>query len=591
MIRLIFLSLAFTATFAGFAQTTLPASEIDKRLESALNVIQLYNKDEGISDLSESEAYDSAASSFETVMRELEQLEKADIDWGSQTPNETFRKKCAFLLYLFELELGGVSYVFNISIAESHLNRAKMQRDKITAANFPIRIFLDETEYEWNASQLDVWDHDYNQQMADIRLLQNNNQEAAEYARKALAYSKIEPYTRVFMKLVLSRALSNMRSFTAEMAESRISAHEELYAVSTSDQKFWDSLNFVRPIHLYQDIDEALINNPSLAQGGEYYARAMRQLDKDKLLNEAMDFAERAMLQGKSDKAFFKEVIVLARKGKNSSLGLQATDKLRVLITPGNCAEMMEVSGNYAEFGNAAKAAELRTEAEACQQLAAQREKEQQRIQEEQRRKEEKRDRRNNSPAGIYFGVDLLPLARFNPDKRDYGFQMDLIGHRIAHEFYYEQINENRDYMFDLNDADEVDVLWNGTNVHYALKFMSRNSSSSQFFFGPAFRYREKEFMDITSDYSDENGIYVGVADFKPTEKQYEVLLNYGVMGTKNGFTGQFYFGMGVKYSEFSFDSGMPDGTMFTHPLLAQRKATRIGMGMRVGFTVGIKLF
>jgi hypothetical protein len=79
---------------------------------------------------------------------------------------------------------------------------------------------------------------------------------------------------------------------------------------------------------------------------------------------------------------------------------------------------------------------------------------------------------------------------------------------------------------------------------------------------------------------------------FNASEKQYEFFLNYGAMTTRPGFYADMYFGFGPKYSVFKTDAKDPENNLqYSNVLLESRAETRWGVGLRLGFTIGFKLF
>jgi len=503
---------------------------------------------------------------------------------------QNFRHQSNYEMYKYCTALATYSYQFNFNEGEPFYVKGLEYRERLT--EFPFLHTMGGTEGYLDQDDVLFIDGFLFIQLADVRLTQKKYSKAAEYARRALLAPKIDAQSRISASIILASALEAQEIRTAEAIEARIRGHETMSALDPSTIQFWDSLNFVRPIDLYQNIYEGLRKNPSLATGGAYYARSFSVLKREGLYNEALDFAERAMDNGKTDRVFLREVIDFTRSRKEPLVGIKACELLRAQTSESDCPALLELSSWYAEFGVPSKAEELKNKSIACSQNqegmrieAAQ--------QEEIDRKKRERIAKRNSGAnnGLYFGVDVLPLARISAEKRDFGFQFDLIGRHVAHEFFYAQVGSNRDFMLDLSDVGDYEIRWDGMQAHYAMKFLDETNSRSAMFVGPLFRYREKTFAPVDSDFYDANSVFLGTDTFSATEKQFEALLNYGAMSTHPGFSAQVYFGFGVKYSQFTFEHEYDEDVIFSHPLLEQRKETRFGLAMRMGFTVGIKLF
>jgi hypothetical protein len=305
-------------------------------------------------------------------------------------------------------------------------------------------------------------------------------------------------------------------------------------------------------------------------------------------------FMKKAYEGGYEETEFLYSYAALTKTKGDLNTANKIADKLAIRAVATDCSALQRIAELYSSLDNMSSAKEYKNKADDCNEevLKAQ-------------KKAAKQSSRGGSSysynkvnGGIYFGADVLPMLRMDGDKRDYGFKMDIIGRKIAHEFGYSIQNNNRDYMWDLSmrsdesiDANE-EVRWNGYVAMYSLKFLT-DEGESAFFVGPSFRYRYKDFGVIDTTVADLNFLTAQEVAFHPTETQYELLLNYGYQTVKPGFAAEFYFGFGPKYSMFNIDSPYynSDEYVVSHSLLEYRQPTRWGVGMRVGFTIGFKIF
>jgi hypothetical protein len=305
-------------------------------------------------------------------------------------------------------------------------------------------------------------------------------------------------------------------------------------------------------------------------------------------------FMKKAYEGGYEETEFLYSYAALMKSKGDLNTANKIADKLAIRVSSSDCSSLQRLAELYSSLDNMSAAKEYKSKADDCTEdvLKAQ-------------KKAAKQNSRGGSSysynkvdGGIYFGADVFPMLRMDGDKRDYGFKVDIIGRKIGHEFGYSIRNNDRDFMWDLSmkgdeniEANEK-VYWNGYVAMYSLKFYT-DEGESAFFVGPTFRYRYKDFGIMDTSVYDINYLSAQTVSFHPTETQYELLLNYGYQTVKPGFAAEFYFGFGPKYSVFNLDSPFynSDEWILAHSLLEYREPTRWGIGMRMGFTIGFKIF
>jgi hypothetical protein len=309
---------------------------------------------------------------------------------------------------------------------------------------------------------------------------------------------------------------------------------------------------------------------------------------------ENADYMQKKLYDtGYDDTGFLWEMATSAQTKSDKVLGAELAEKLSIKILANDCSDQQKLAEYYLWLGNSTQAKSFKQKADEC-------ENEKRKLQEKTDKEAKRNSRRYTSSysanPGIYIGADVFPMLSTVKGHRDYGVCLDIVGRKMAHEFYYEIINKNRDIMSDLAngeiDTDGYDVRWDGYNAHYALKCYT-NDDPTVSYVGFLARYRSKQFEPMVTDEFDANGIFLAEkVVFNPTEKQIELFLNYGVMTTKPGFACDMYFGFGPKYSIYSNNSSAYNSeNTYSHPLIESRAEKRWGVGMRIGITVGFKIF
>jgi hypothetical protein len=324
----------------------------------------------------------------------------------------------------------------------------------------------------------------------------------------------------------------------------------------------------------------------------DFYAKAYPLYQQLGDTENSRYFMEKLYKNGYDDYTFLWNVAENKRSLNDFTGAGQVADKLSIKTTITDCTNLQRLAEFYVSIDKTTEAKEFKTKADDCTKAAL-------KATEKSEREASRRSKRSyssyNVNPGVYFGVDLFPLMSTVKGHRDFGVCMDIVGRRAAHEFYYEKINVNKDQLMDIANAgtetDGYDVRWSGYQAAYAFKGYLNDDRSVQYF-GFNVRYRDKTFEPVSSFIMDENNIVTQAEkNYNPTEKQIEMLLNWGVMTTRRGIACDMYFGFGPKYSIFSHNiTDYKAEDIYSHVLLENRKETRWGLGMRIGLTIGLKI-
>ncbi len=275
---------------------------------------------------------------------------------------------------------------------------------------------------------------------------------------------------------------------------------------------------------------------------------------------------------------YAQSTLVIDRQ-RSLYVGQAATDKMAAATAETDCDGLRTVAEMYRVWLKPNLQAEYAKKAVNCTaaQLRA-------------AKKAEQAQRRANSGFNLFAGVHVLPLIASNA-KRDYGGAVNFAFRRSALEFSYLQINRNKENIFDLwireIDGAEQDNLspWDGFKAHFQPKFMGNNGS----YLGLLFGYAEKKFDAMTVKVTNELTNLSSDQVFQPSVRQYEFMVNLGVMPLAKGFGLDMYYGFGANYSQFDPGNELDrEAYAIDNPLLENRKDSYFGFLMRLGITLGL---
>lgn len=492
--------------------------------------------------------------------------------------------------------------VLNLNVAVSldtvdraypYLNRVKNLFDEFRESDFPLA-------FEYNGGKRNYSADNYRSEYA----LFYNLLSECEYILKM---GKAEQDLRKSIELsrdTLNKTIST--AFLIDYKQELGHYDREILDLSTKLLFSYEKMNPVQR-HYLDSLKKFDTNQPAavepqfLAKSGaevplSFYIQnypVYKRMDKK---DNAHYFMQKAYEKGADDLPFLNDYASELKERRNTSTGKEVTDKINIKTSATDCQGLQNIADLYMAFNEMDTAKDMKKKADECVKNA-------QRA-EEKRQKQSSRSSSSSysysggGDPGIFFGVEVFPLLRLDNSKRDYGFKMDIIGRKTAHEFHYKIHNNDRDYMWDLAGNDEVEshekMYWNGYTASYALKFFGEKSGNSVFFVGPMLRYREKDFGSIdTLAYNKDNLGDFGMVKFQPFEKQYEVLVNYGYQTITPGFASEIFIGFGAKYSVFDIGNPAFNNSQYivSHSLIEGRAKDRWGLAFRIGLNIGFKIF
>lgn len=275
-----------------------------------------------------------------------------------------------------------------------------------------------------------------------------------------------------------------------------------------------------------------------------------------------------------------------ARVTSNAAdLGLLATTKIAELaIINNDCNNMQTAADNFAYWKKPQEAKKYQAMVAPCRA--------------KQKRQEAKRisdAKRANSTFNFYTGIYPFPLFTSN-EKRDYGAVINFVNKRSAIEFSYLLIQQKKDISTGNMWKSSIDPLtemsvWDGYYTHVEYKQFAKDSGSKNYYQGLLLGMATKNFATMHVDVTNNQTNLATNTAFNPTEKQYILMYNFGVMFLIKGFGIDAFLGAGGTYS--SFDKGVQiDKNLYTirNVALQTKNANYYGLLFRLGLTMGLNL-
>jgi hypothetical protein len=496
--------------------------------------------------------------------------------------------------FLLKSAIGASEKSDTVAVIFPYLNSVRYIADNLKESDFPLRFTYNNSNKQYSVEAYKTSISTYYQLIAECEYLMKNGRAEADL-KKAISLASTNNFNIALNCAYLIDFKQEFKHYDAELLEYSNKYLEYYIKLNEEERnklnnmKLWTGNQPAAIEAAFTSVSKEKVPNTFYTTG----ARLYKEFGKP---DYALDFMNKAYNGGYDETTFLWEYIELCKQNSNTSKGLEVADKLAIKTPITDCTNLQKLADYYVSFGNMSAAKEIKSKADECV--------------EDQLKAQKKAARQNSGGSrtysgsgvngGVYVGVDLFPLLRIDNSKRDYGVKIDFIGKNIGHEFNFKMHNNDRDFMWDLASNDLVDnndeILWNGYTAAYGLKFYDNEGESMTYFVGPMFRYRSKEYGTVdTLAYDPLNLNDNFYAAFLPKEEQYEVLINYGWQTTKPGFSSEFYFGIGPKYSVFTANpiNANFDNVKYyvENPIIEGRKETRWGVGCRVGFTIGIKLF
>jgi hypothetical protein len=331
------------------------------------------------------------------------------------------------------------------------------------------------------------------------------------------------------------------------------------------------------PARCAKAVEQILDATPELSGGGEVWARTYRLLVNAQLNQRALQFAEKALGTEYVDREFLLSVFPLAKTEKRPELAKKVLNQYADLVGAGECDNLTVLADKYKDINEDLKAQQYRDKASKCVKA---------------REREIKVAGRDG---GFYIGTYLLPLIR-----TDWGAVAAIQTRRHIFEFSYQQLTDRRDRLYDLrfrgvDGAADQKVRWDGYYAHFAANKLSGKKGARRYK-GILLGYNQRDYQPMTvANISDENGMAVNDAPvtFRPTERRYIFMLNWGAHSYGRYLASDFYLGYGLSWNEFSRGNDNYDSKDYDYrdnALLNGRRGGRISLLLRIGVTIGLQI-
>jgi hypothetical protein len=285
-----------------------------------------------------------------------------------------------------------------------------------------------------------------------------------------------------------------------------------------------------------------------------------------------------------------KEVLPAARAIKDKKLALDALGKLIPAMSATDCESLEAYANDYAEFGEAAKSADLKKRLAGCRQK---KQEEASRLVEERRVEEERlaKERRKAAREYHFFvGIHVVPLFS---KPADLGGVINLGAKKTQFEVSFLKVKKNKENYLDLTLKGVKNVpehKWDGFKTHLAFKFSGSGARRDlKPYSGFLLGYAQRTFEPFTSNVTSTVDKKTVSKTFNPTNKQYIGMVNFGVLMLKN-LGVDAYMGLGAAYNQFNGgNSEVWNKPSFTieDAMVSHRKPKYFTVMMRVGVSIG----
>lgn len=560
-----------------FINTTLKAQSNTQDEQYLDDAVHIYNKiNPEVDKLQASTKRErSAIPGIEKSINEAEAL----LDKISVSAPDDLSKTARYFRSNLEYNRGyAYGLVGNNKKMNDYLLAVKSFFDNADESYFPLKYKFEGKSYTIAYSNFESTRGVYYSALSEGCTKMKNYDIVPELARKGLSISK-DNYVKVLMIDYLVTAKSKLGKYDEEMAEQSINYISTYNITDPKDKTVLDSFDYSYK-RGWNFLLESFEKNPNISNQGSYFARAATALEKA-YDNELAGLAyQKALDAGYRDKDFLWEITQF-EGAPNKSLRVRACDALAANSYL-DCYDMDRLSKAYSSLGMQKESSDFDKKARKC---------------------EAKRTKVSNhsSGGGFHLYLGTYPLRYLgHKDYRDYG----AVGGFTAGKFMllasYMKVNKNLYAWTDLamksvNDNSSDKYYWSGTNMDVALRFSSKKfqKTMSCIYFGPQFGFSDRKLTPIASDVTDPaTGLTDYVVNFEPTDKQYQLALNYGIIGTGKVFAIDMSLSLGASYCNFSLDNTKYNLTdyKFSHAYLDNREDWHWGLVYRVNLTVGFYL-
>jgi len=583
--------LLLTLLLPFFVYSQTPEQDLEKGIEA----YNAFNEFVGTFATPESMDAKASADAKERVTKGLALLDKA-IQNGNADQIRTaryfklnFRYRNAFLL----------GFKGDRMAAFAELKAIREDMERLNAAQFPISYpYYGQNytiRYENFAPQQSEFYATYSEFLNEIG---KDKAGAYQYARKAIESSYASAWTIYTAAIiVVEQEATNdpglQKYPTSLLAE--LKAYTQLSAPELAMARKENSPTSLVIGHQLADLTERNTSFPDRARISGEAAILLAELDErdDYAVLRLFQAAEKENVAADDALAFARSRQLAANirtDGKKLSteqirieaarLGSAVLDRRRASVTTGtDCPAMLNLANDYDALGDRDRAADLRRQARTCQALR------------------QRADQRKANQFNVYAGVFPIPLLA-RADRLDLGGHLDFCFPRFALSFGYVVSQHKRDWNTKFGTNDEK-YRWDGWRGRFAIKKYARRGRGT--YSGLLFGYAEKKHYinDNQRDYMTavvrQNGTLSEV-QFRPLDRQYEVLLISGVQPLGRLFGSDLCFGLGGSINQFDGGNALwnqPNVEITGNKLLSDRHEwaffPQIYLNWSIGLNVGRK--
>ena len=363
--------------------------------------------------------------------------------------------------------------------------------------------------------------------------------------------------------------LQTLETYTALSKEDRIRADSYFPKTLENIEFVLNFIQFANIIDKNEAVDTKTLNT---------YGKCTSLLYDLDYTTSANTFFKFALKKGYNDVYVLKKTgLNVATATNNKALGIEILDKITPSFQLTDCDNLEALGNDYYAFGNAAKGAILKKQAQDCK---IKKQNEAIRI--------ATAARRNERDFHFLLGLNLIPAFSNN-----YGVVLNIGAKKFITEFSYLNVKKQDEKFIDLDGQSIGEIQkhnWNGYVGHVAFKSVKTSFNRHAYSHtGILFALSQKTFEPFSSVVTSPDKRSFS-ANFAPTNKQYIAMINVGYTIVK--FLGiDFYAGIGGAYN--TFDGGNKDywnkeGYTFDDKMVNNRKPNYWSLIGRAGISVGI---
>lgn len=416
----------------------------------------------------------------------------------------------------------------------------------------------------------------YNAALGTLYFNDKQYDKALEYVRKANDPVCLEPEAFIWNTYRLVTIKKEKNEDDSELLDAALALFASWNLLDDDTKNSTVTLQSI-PVLCADAIEKILVENPSLSNDGEVWARSSRLLTDERMENRAVNFAVNAIKNGLKDKEFLLSLFPQAQQTGNKIAAKLAADEYAALTVDSNCTELQLAADQYEQLGESSLAKKFRDKAGACSKSYA------------------KMTRVSARDGGLYLGTYVAPWFR-----SDWGVVGAIHSRKWLMEVSYQSLDDRRDKMYDIrirgvDGAADARARWDGYYTHLAISKLGGKKGGHSYS-GLLFGYNLREYQPIyVQSITNEQGDQInsgGDVTFNAKEERYILMTNNGFHSYGRFFASDFFFSIGGAWTRFErgnagFDN---DNYTYSHPLIDGRRSSRVALMVRVGMTIGLEI-